>query len=153
MGTMKHAAALAAVSIAGAGIFAALPASAASAAPVHAVHQASTVHQDGAKRSVNVNCGSGATSGNQWTCLEIGQNPWYIRISNKVLHSHRTGFVCLVKNGHRYRCSPVVSLKAGHSVSRTYSYLGPGRYCAVLWRQNRNGSRNMINKGQCIPMH
>ena len=141
---IHHAAmSVAAASIAGAGIFATLPAGAATARPSH---------QARPMTSINSNCGDGNTFGNEWVCLQIGQNPWYTRVSDRIIHSQRTVQICLHKNGLSDECTPFELVARGWTESARYAYQGPGRYCAVVWRLDRNGHHTLVDSGQCITM-
>lgn len=146
MGTMQHAAAaLAAVSVAGAGIFAtALPAALPAAASAGPRNQA-TQHF-----GYRADCGDGATSGNEWVCVKVGQDPAYVEIGTKVLHSTRTVATCLRKDGDLVGCTPYEVLGPGQTETATFPYTGPGRYCAVTWRENENGTYTLIDTGQCV---
>lgn len=140
-----HHTAMAVAAVSAAGAFVALPAvsAGASARPSHPARPMT---------SVNRNCGDGNTGGNEWDCLEIGQNPWYTRVTDKIIHSQRTVQICLHKNGLSDECTPFEVIAPGHTESATYPYQGPGRYCAVVWRLNRDGSHTLVDTGQCITM-
>lgn len=152
-----HHPAMAAAAVSVAGAFVALPAvsaGASTAAPSvgHHAHHARPSHPARPMTSVNRNCGDGHTRGNEWACLEIGQNPWYTRVTDKIVHSQRTVQICLHKNGLSDECTPFEVIAPGHTESATYAYQGPGRYCAVVWRLNPDGSHSLVDDGQCITM-
>lgn len=160
---IRHAAmSIAAASVAGAGIFLGMPASAATMGSPHqagSAHQAGSPHRAGPMRparpmvSVNRNCGDGNTRGNEWDCLEIGQNPWYIRVSDEIIHSERTVQICLHKDGLSDVCTPFEVVQPGQTESAEWPYQGPGRYCALIWRLDKDGEHTLVDTGQCITMH
>lgn len=136
---------IAAVTVAGIGAFAVLPASAAGAS-TSAQHPA---HRSLASKSVISDCGYGRSHGNQWVCVAVSADPYYVQVSDGVRHATRSIAVCLRKDGLPDRCTPFVSTTPGESQSAVYDYQGPGRYCAVAYRLNRHGGHTEIAK-QCV---
>lgn len=138
---IRHAAtSIAAVSIAGAGIFTVLPSGAAAAAPAYRPSPRVTVYSS---------CGNGKTGNNQWICVQVSENPWHVEVSDKIRHATRTVELCLRKDGLPDRCMPNQTVAPGETDSALYDYQGPGRYCAVVYRVGRHGKRTGVAE-QCV---
>jgi len=144
---IHHAAmSVAALFIAGAGVFAAQPAGAATTtgAPQHQVQP---------NEILSRNCGNGNTGGNEWDCIEVRQDPYSVVATDHINHSERTVQVCVHFNGLPDGCTPYEIIKPGQTESSSFDYKGAGTYCARVWRMNPDGSRTEVDPGQCVTMH
>ena len=123
----RAATAVAAVSITGAGIFAALPAAGASAA-------------------VGQSCGYGRTHGNVGTCVTV--NGTMARASVHVRDAGRVLDICLSHNRHHIGCTGFRYIPAGRgeafAVSESGHEIPDGRYTARTYRLNADGDSTRI---------
>lgn len=126
----RAATSVAAVSIAGAGIFAVLPAAGASAAAV--------------ARS----CGAGRTHGNIVTCVAVTGHR--AEASAHVRYAGRTLSVCLYHGRHRVACTGWRYIPRGKveafAVSERGHRVPDGMYTAVTYRLNADGDHSRVGE-------
>jgi hypothetical protein len=144
---IRHAAlSMAALSIAGAGIFSALPAGVAAAAPAYSLAPA---HHPVPHTTITSNCGNGQTGANQWICVNVSESPWNVRVTDMVKEASRTLQLCVRKDDVTDECMPFQTIAAGETAEAVYNYQGPGQYCAIVWRLDRHQRHTAVDK-QCV---